>query len=61
MDVTLGPTDEVSDVEISRSVPLPDETAVAAVEHWRYEPAPADGVPVSVLLTVTVNFRLPSS
>ena len=61
MDVTLSPTGEVSDVEVLRSVPLLDEAAVAAVEQWRYEPTLVDGVPVPILLTVTVNFQVPSS
>jgi protein TonB len=37
-----------------------DEAAAAAVRQWRYEPTLVDGVPVPVLMTVTVNFRLPS-
>ena len=35
-----------------------DEEAVAAVRQWRYEPTLVDGEPVSILLTVTVNFAL---
>ena len=61
LDVTLGPTGEVSDVEVLRSVAATGRGAVAAVEQWRYEPTLVNGVPVSVLLTVTVNFGLPSS
>lgn len=60
MEVTLSPTGEVSDVDVLRSVPLLDEAAVAAVRQWRYEPTLVDGVPVPVLLTVTINFGLPS-
>ena len=60
MDVTLDPTGAVSDVDVLRSVPLLDEAAVAAVSQWRYEPTLVDGVPVPILLTVTVNFGLPS-
>ena len=58
MELTLSPTGEVSDVQVLRSVPLLDEAAVAAVRQWRYEPTLVDGEPVSVLLTVTVNFML---
>ena len=58
MEATISPTGEVSDVEVLRSVPLLDEAAVAAVRQWRYEPTLVDGEPVSILMTVTVNFQL---
>ena len=35
-----------------------DQTAIDAVSQWRYEPTLIDGQPVSVIMTVTVNFRL---
>ena len=58
MELTLSRTGEVSDVEVLRSTPLLDEAAVAAVRQWRYEPTLVDGEPVSILMTVTMNFRL---
>ena len=58
LEVTLSRTGEVSDVEVVRSTPLLDEAAVAAVRQWRYEPTLVDGEPVSILMTVTVNFQL---
>lgn len=58
LDVTLSRTGEVSDVEVVRSTPLLDEAAVAAVRQWRYEPTLVDGEPVSILMTVTMNFAL---
>ena len=58
LEVTLSRTGEVSDVEVVRSTPLLDEAAVAAVRQWRYEPTLVDGEPVSVLMTVTMNFAL---
>ena len=58
MEATISRTGEVSDVEVLSSVPLLDEAAVAAVRQWRYEPTLVDGEPVSVLMTVTMNFRL---
>ena len=48
----------MSDVEVLRSVPLLDEAAVAAVRQWRYEPTLVDGEPVSILMTLTINFQL---
>jgi len=38
--------------------PLLDAAAIRAVRQWEYEPAIRDGKPVSVFLTITVNFRL---
>ena len=58
LEATLSRTGEVSDVEVLRSVPLLDEAAVAAVRQWRYEPTLVDGEPVSILMTVTMNFQL---
>ncbi len=60
LEASISSTGEVSDVEVLRSVPLLDEAAAAAVRQWRYEPTLVDGVPVPVLMTVTVNFMLRS-
>ena len=60
LEATISTTGEVSDVEILRSVPLLDEAAVAAVRQWRYEPTLVDGVAVPILMTITMNFMLPS-
>jgi TonB family protein len=35
-----------------------DEEAVRAVKQWRFSPGAKDGVPVPVIVTVEVNFRL---
>jgi outer membrane biosynthesis protein TonB len=34
------------------------EAATAAIQKWKYKPATLNGRPVSVYLTVTVNFTL---
>ena len=49
--------DEAS-VTVLRSQPLLEAAAVVAVRQWRYRPTLLNGVRVSVLLTVTVDFRL---
>jgi periplasmic protein TonB len=43
---------------VLKSVPLLDSAAIAAVKDWRYTPTLLNGVPVSVLMTITVNFKL---
>jgi protein TonB len=48
----------VGEARILKSVPLLDAAAVDAVRTWRYAPTLLNGVPVSVLLTVTVSFTL---
>jgi len=58
LEVVIGPTGSVTDVEVLRSVPLLDEAAINAVKQWRYTPTLQDGVPVPVIMTVTVNFQL---
>ena len=60
LEATIGPTGEVVDVEVLRSVPELDEAAVAAVEQWRYEPTLVNGEAVPVVMTVTINFSLRS-
>ena len=35
-----------------------DDAALAAVRQWTYSPTTLNGVPVPVIMTVTVNFTL---
>ncbi len=58
LESTIDPQGRVSNVRVLRSVPLLDGAAVDAVRQWEYEPTLVDGVPVSVLMTVSVNFKL---
>lgn len=48
----------VSSLRLIRSIPYLDEAAFSAVSAWKYEPTLLGGVPVSVELTVVVNFKL---
>jgi protein TonB len=43
---------------VLRSIPLLDQAALDAVRQWRYTPALLNGVPVTVIMTVTVQFTL---
>jgi len=58
LQATIGSGGQITDVEVLRSVPLLDEAALNAVRGWVYTPTLLNGVPVPVVLTVTVNFRL---
>jgi periplasmic protein TonB len=52
---TLG---HVQEARVLRGIPLLDEAALAAVRQWVYSTTLVDGVPVPVVMTVTVTFRL---
>ena len=58
LQATIGAGGQITDVEVLRSVPLLDEAAISAVRGWVYTPTLLNGVPVPVVLTVTVNFKL---
>jgi protein TonB len=45
-------------VRVLKSEPLLDAAAITAVRGWRYTPTLLNGVPVSVLMTITINFTL---
>ncbi len=58
LECTIDVTGHVSDVRVLRGVPALDEAALAAVKQWAYAPTLLDGVPVPVIMTVTVSFNL---
>ena len=58
LEATIGPDGRVQDVRVLRSIPLLDAAAIEAVRQWEYTPTLLNGVPVPVIMTVTVNFTL---
>jgi TonB family protein len=56
IEATIGPDGKVIDAKVVRSVPLLDQAALDAVRQWEYLPTLLNGVPVPVLVTVTINF-----
>lgn len=51
----------VQGAEIIKGLPLGlDDAAVESLRQWRFEPATKDGVPVSSVFNVTINFQLGS-
>lgn len=58
LECTISPQGLVTDVKILRGIPLLDQAGVDAVKQWQYTPTLLNGVPVPVIMTVTVNFRL---
>jgi protein TonB len=45
-------------VRVRRGLPLPEGAAIEAVQQWVYTPTLLNGVPVPVVMTVTVPFGL---
>jgi protein TonB len=58
LECTISPQGKVTDVKVLRGIPLLDAAAIEAVKQWVYTPTLLNGVPVPVIMTVTVNFRL---
>ena len=59
IEATIGEDGKVTDAKVVRSVPLLDQAALDAVRQWEYMPSLLNGVPVPVLITVTINFTRP--
>ncbi len=58
LECTISPQGKVTNVTILRGIPLLNDSAVEAVKQWVYTPTLLNGVPVPVIMTVTVNFKL---
>ena len=56
IEAMIGPDGKVMDATVVRSIPLLDQAALDAVQQWEYTPTLLNGVPVPVLVTVTINF-----
>lgn len=58
MEAVISRTGKVQDLRVLRSIPALDDAALKAVSQWEYTPTLVAGVPVEVIMTVTVNFTL---
>jgi protein TonB len=58
IEATIGPNGKVQDARVLRSIPLLDQAALDAVRQWEFTPTLLNGVPVPVIMTVTVQFTL---
>jgi TonB family protein len=58
VEILVDPAGDVVDARVLRSIPILDEAALNAVRQWRFTPTLLNGEPRSVLLTVTVSFRI---
>jgi protein TonB len=58
LEAVIDERGTVDKVRVLRSHPLLERAAIEAVRQWRYSPPLLNGQPVSVYLTITVNFTL---
>lgn len=58
VEALIAEDGSVRDVKVLRSVPLLDTAATDAVRQWRFTPTLLNGVPVQVIMSVTVQFTL---
>jgi len=58
IEATIGVDGHVVDARVLRSVQLLDNAALDAVRQWEFTPTLLNGVPVPVIMTVTVTFKL---
>jgi len=57
VEIVIGPDGAVRDAKVLRSIPPLNQAAIDTVRQWRYEPTLLNGMPVPVIMTVTVNFQ----
>ncbi len=61
VEATIGVDGKIEDARVHQSVPLLDAAALTAVKQWEYTPTRLNGVPVPVIMTITVQFALTDS
>jgi protein TonB len=58
LEALIAEDGSVREVKVLKSVPLLDAAATEAVRQWRFTPTLLNGVPVQVIMSVTVSFTL---
>ena len=58
LETTIDTSGKVTNAKVLRSIARLDDAAVDAVKQWEYEPTRLNGVPVPIIMSVTVNFTL---
>jgi protein TonB len=59
IECTIGVDGKVTALQVLQGSSPLTSAATDAVSQWVYAPTLLDGVPVAVIMTVTVNFVLP--
>jgi TonB family protein len=59
LNIEVDPSGKVTNIKVQRSLGLGlDEKAIEAVRKWQFKPGYKDGKPVTVAVTIEVDFRL---
>jgi protein TonB len=58
LEAVIDASGKVTDARVLRSIALLDQAALDAVRQWVFTPTLLNGVPVPVVMTVTVTFTL---
>lgn len=58
LEAIIGADGQVLNARVLRSVPLLDQAALEAVRQWQFTPTTLNGVPVPVIMSVTVSYVL---
>lgn len=58
IEATIDVDGRIMNARVLRSVPMLDPAALDAVRQWQFTPTLLNGVPVPVIMTVTVAFKL---
>ena len=56
LEIVVDQTGKISQATVLRSLPFLDQAALDCVKQWEYTPLVIDGMPRSVVMTVTVTF-----
>jgi protein TonB len=58
LEAVIDAQGRVERVGVLRSIPQLDQAAIEAVKQWTFTPTLLNGVPVPIVMTVTLNFEL---
>jgi TonB family protein len=58
LEATIDQSGNIARARVLRGQPMLDQAALDAVNQWQFEPTQLNGVPVPVIMTVTVNFTM---
>ena len=58
LEALIDTKGHVINLRVLRSEPLLDQAAQDAVRQWKYEPTLLSGIPVPIVMTITVRFTL---
>jgi TonB family protein len=59
LEAVIDRQGKVKDLRVLQSVPELDSAAIKAVSQWEYSPTLIAGVPVEIIMTVTLTFSVP--